>query len=64
MEWRNGDFLVTTDPDQVDVDVVFVLLSQSYWAAGRPKEVIGKSIRNSLCFTLLRRGNRLDLVGL
>jgi GNAT superfamily N-acetyltransferase len=46
-----GDVEVSTDPARIDVDLVHRFLSQSaYWALGRPRETVERSIRNSLCF--------------
>jgi N-acetylglutamate synthase-like GNAT family acetyltransferase len=53
MEWTNGDFTVTCDPEKQDLDVIHSFLSQSYWASGIPKEIVARSLRGSLCFALL-----------
>jgi GNAT superfamily N-acetyltransferase len=43
-----GDYVVSTDPLRVDVDIVFGYLSlESYWAAGRTREVVVRSVANS-----------------
>ncbi|HLJ57063.1 MAG TPA: GNAT family N-acetyltransferase, partial [Chthonomonadaceae bacterium] len=42
-------FLVSTDPARLDLDAVCGFLARSYWAAGRPRAVIERSIANSLC---------------
>jgi ribosomal protein S18 acetylase RimI-like enzyme len=47
---------ITTDLTSVDVERVFEWLSGSYWAQGRPREVVEKSIANSLCFGAFRGG--------
>ena len=44
-------FYISTDKSQLEVDVIFDYLSNhSYWAKGRSRETIEKSISNSLCF--------------
>lgn len=45
-----SDFEISTDPNRLDVDVIYSFLSTSYWSAGIPREVVEKSIKNSLCF--------------
>lgn len=45
-----SDFEISTDPNRLDVDVIYSFLSTSYWSAGIPREVVEKSINNSLCF--------------
>lgn len=48
---KKGGYLISTDSSLLDIDMVHDYLSnQSYWAANIPKEVVEKSIANSLCF--------------
>lgn len=57
LEWRRGDYLVTTDHAAVDLDVVHAFLSrESYWAKHIPRDVVARSIAHSMPFTLLRDG--------
>ncbi len=45
------DFYISTDPSGLDINFIHHYLSQeSYWAKGRSRETVEKSIRNSLCF--------------
>jgi GNAT superfamily N-acetyltransferase len=45
------DVEISTDRARVDVDVVHDFLRRSsYWALGRPREVVERTIANSLCF--------------
>ena len=53
-EWRRDGYLLTTDPDAVDVGVVQAFLQQSHWAPGIPREVVERSVAHSLNFSLLR----------
>ena len=42
---------ISTDKERLDIDVVFHFLSEeSYWSSGIPKDVVKRSIENSLCF--------------
>jgi len=51
MEWRRGEFAISTARDRIDVDAVHrFLCDESYWAAGVPVDVVRRSIQNSLCF--------------
>lgn len=52
MNVRRGDFLISTDPTRLDIDVVHGFLERSYWAQGIPREVVARSIQHSLCFGL------------
>jgi len=50
-EWQQGEFVISTDPVRLDVDVIHnYLANESYWAQGRTKELIQRSIKNSLVF--------------
>jgi GNAT superfamily N-acetyltransferase len=49
-ELRDGDILISTDPDRLDLDEIHGFLSSSYWAAGVPREIVERSIRHSICF--------------
>jgi GNAT superfamily N-acetyltransferase len=51
-EWRRGNFLISTDREKLDRPVVHAFLRDSYWAKNIPREVVDRSIDNSLCFGL------------
>jgi N-acetylglutamate synthase-like GNAT family acetyltransferase len=45
---------ITTDRSRIDVEVVYRFLSESaYWALGRSRETVERSIAHSLCFSVL-----------
>jgi GNAT superfamily N-acetyltransferase len=44
------DVEISTDPARLDVDLIHGFLQETYWAQGRPRSVVERSIRNSLCF--------------
>jgi GNAT superfamily N-acetyltransferase len=49
--WRRGDYTISTDRAKLDLDVIHRFLStESYWAVGRPREVVQRSIEHSLPF--------------
>jgi GNAT superfamily N-acetyltransferase len=52
LEVERDGFLVSTDPKRLDIDAIERLLRGSYWAAERPRDVIERSLRNSLCLGL------------
>ena len=46
-----NNFYTSTDRSKLDIDMIEEFLSKrSYWAKGRSKEKIVKSIANSMCF--------------
>ena len=47
---RRGEFLISTDPARLDLDVIHGFLTNCYWAKGIPREVVARSIEHSLCF--------------
>ncbi len=54
MRWDGPDgYWVSDDPSLIDVDLVHSWISEeSYWAKGRPHEVMARSIENSLALGL------------
>jgi GNAT superfamily N-acetyltransferase len=53
MQWERGEYLISTAPERLDLDVIHRFLSEeSYWAPGVEREVVARSIENSLCFGL------------
>jgi GNAT superfamily N-acetyltransferase len=46
---RHGGCLISDDPAKLDVDGVHAFLTRSYWAADIPREVVARSLANSLC---------------
>jgi GNAT superfamily N-acetyltransferase len=50
-EWIRGHYRVSTDPRRLDLDAIHGFLTErSYWAEGIPRELVERSVRNSLCF--------------
>lgn len=43
-------FLISTDPALLDLEAICSFLSRTYWAQNRPREIIERSLPNSLCF--------------
>jgi GNAT superfamily N-acetyltransferase len=54
-----GEVTVSTDPARIDLDVVHGFLTTSYWAAGIPRELVERSIRNSICFGAYVEGRQV-----
>ena len=49
-EYRHGEFLISTNRERLDVDVIHGFLTNCYWAKGIPREVVERSIEHALCF--------------
>ena len=59
------DYLISTDPSLLDVDVIYNYLSgESYWAKNVPRDVVEKSIANSLCFGLYHHNRQIGFARL
>jgi len=59
-ETRDG-YTLTDDPRSVDLDAVCALLRDTYWAAGRPREMVALTLEHSLCFTVRCGGEQVGL---
>jgi N-acetylglutamate synthase-like GNAT family acetyltransferase len=53
-ERTQGEFTVSTDPARVDVSLVYGFLTECYWAKGITREVVRRSIENSMPFGVYR----------
>ena len=54
-EWSKGEYVISTDRVRLDIGLVHEYLSaSSYWATGRPLEVVRSSIENSLPFGVFK----------
>src|SRR5271170_3107180 len=50
IEYRKGEFVLSTDRERLDLDVIHGFLTECYWAKGISGEIVARSIENSLCF--------------
>lgn len=49
-EHRRGEFLISTDRNRLNLDVIHGFLTNCYWARGIPREVVARSMEHALCF--------------
>jgi len=56
MEWRQDGFELTDDTSRLDLDAIMRLLELSYWAKERPRDVMQRAMKQSLCLGLLVEG--------
>lgn len=55
MEWHRNEFIISTDRARLDVDTIAdYLQNTSYWAKGRERSVIERSIQHSESFGVYR----------
>lgn len=58
--WRRGDYLISTDPSLLDLELVHRFLSEeAYWSPGVPRDVVERSIEHSLNFGLYREKDQV-----
>ena len=49
--WQRGEYTISTDQSLLDIDLIHDFISnRSYWGTGRAREVVRRSIENSLAF--------------
>ncbi len=49
--WQRGAFVISTDRERIQLEVVHRYLSESsYWAAGIPRETVARAIAHSVVF--------------
>lgn len=55
MEWRRGEYEISTDLARLDLATVHRFLSEeAYWSPGVPEEVVRRAIGNSMVFGVYR----------
>ena len=59
MQWQKGNFLITDDKKGIDTDFVTAELNKTYWAEGRSREIVEKSIENSVMFSMFDGGRMI-----
>src|SRR4029079_9102936 len=53
MESRHGEYLISTDRQRLDVDIIHQFTTEeSYWAKTRTREQTRTAIEHSICFGL------------
>jgi GNAT superfamily N-acetyltransferase len=60
-EESRGSFTITTDPEKQDAEAIYRYLSGAYWARNRPREMVERSLKSSLCFGLFDAGKQIGL---
>jgi len=57
--FTRGDFRISTDPTEVDIDAVHAFLSATYWAEGIPRETVARAVAGSIPFSLFHGGRQI-----
>jgi GNAT superfamily N-acetyltransferase len=61
LEVHRDNFTISTDPARLDADAIAEMLKRAYWAQGRPRERVDRSLANSLVFGLYDGNKQIGL---
>jgi GNAT superfamily N-acetyltransferase len=62
MEWKRGEFTISTDRDRLQLDAIHKFLTEeSYWAKTRTREQTETAVKNSLPFGVYKGENQIGL---
>ena len=57
MKWQRGEYEIDTDPARIDLDVTHrFLTADAYWSPGVPRDIVERSIANSMNFGVYKLG--------
>jgi GNAT superfamily N-acetyltransferase len=51
-QWQRDVYTISDDPGRLELDVIHGFLDRSYWAQGRSREAVARSVAQSLAFGL------------
>lgn len=52
MRWTKDGYSITDDNQVADIDFITEELNKTYWAEGRPRDIVEQSVRNSIMFSM------------
>ena len=50
MNWTRENHTISDEPERLQLEVIVEYLARAYWSNQRPRALVEKSIRHSLCF--------------
>jgi GNAT superfamily N-acetyltransferase len=50
MNWTQDAYIISDEPERLQLEVIVEYLARAYWSNQRPRAVIEKSLKHSLCF--------------
>ena len=59
MNWQQGEFTIGNERAALDVALIHQFLHGSYWAKGIPREIVERSLENSLCFGVFHQDRQV-----
>jgi len=58
-EIRGGEYVISSDMSLIDLELVHSFLTESYWAKGVSREIVQRSVENSICFGAYKDGQQV-----
>lgn len=52
MKWEKDNYWITDDNTAADIDYITDSLNKTYWAEGRSREIVEKSVQNSVLLSM------------
>ncbi len=63
-EFQQDEFLISTDSQKLQIEVIHNFLKNSYWAKNIPFSIVKNSIENSFCFGVYHKQNQIGFARL
>lgn len=60
-EWQRDDYMISTDKQRLDINVIHGFLTRAYWSIGIPRETIERALERSLSFGLYKGQEQIGL---
>lgn len=58
--WQRGEYTIDTNPSRLNIDLIHDFISNhSYWGSGRARDVVQRSIENSMPFGLYHHDQQI-----
>lgn len=63
-EYKKGEFLISTDPLKLQINIIHNFLSKTYWAPNISLETVKRSMDNSYCFGIYKNEEQIGFARL
>lgn len=63
-QWHKDNYLISTDPEKLNVQAVHHYLTRSTWAKGIDLETVSVSIQNSISFGIYQKNDQIGFARL
>lgn len=59
MKWEQNSYYITDSKENIDRDFIISSLQSTYWAKGRPSDLIAKSFDNSVVLSVFENAKQI-----